>query len=158
MLKRCLLCVSILLCLPTTLYASLIESTMGTAIVNDATAVYHNPAALTLLKNPQVVGLGSVAYFRTQFSGQTFQPSTGFRQQGNASTRTHYFLPTLYFAMPANQRVVAGVAVEEPEGNKDENTRLLESFIKHKLLKHFPVVLPLYAQSLPSEPLQVLPA
>lgn len=109
----------LLLFAPATLYASLIESTMGTAIVNDATAVYHNPAALTLLKNPQIVALGSVAYFRTEFTGQSFQPSTGFTQKGDASTRTNYFLPTFYFATPANQHVTVGVAVITNQFNRN---------------------------------------
>ena len=44
-----------LLWLPASAYASFIESTIGTAVINDATATYYNPAALTLLKNPQII-------------------------------------------------------------------------------------------------------
>lgn len=110
---------AILLFVPVVTDASLIESTMGTAIVNDATAVYHNPAALTLLKNPQMIALGSVAYFRTTFTGQSFQPSTGYTQQGSASTQTHYYLPTFYFGMPANSHVTVGVAVITNLFNRD---------------------------------------
>ena len=60
--------------IPLTLQASFIESTMGTAVVNDATATYHNPAALALFNNPQLIVLNSVANFSSQFTGQGRRP------------------------------------------------------------------------------------
>src|SRR3990167_1029731 len=96
---------------PLILHASFIESTIGTAIVNDATATYYNPAALTLLKNPQIITLGSFADFNTRFSGQSRQRATGFIQSGNTSTQTHYFLPALYSGMPVTNKVTVGLAV-----------------------------------------------
>lgn len=59
--------------LPVNLYASFIESTLGTAVVNDATATYHNPAALPLLQKRQVIALGSVASYHSTFTGQAQQ-------------------------------------------------------------------------------------
>ena len=49
------------------LHASFIESSIGTAVINDATATYYNPAALTLLKKPQGIAQGSATYFRENF-------------------------------------------------------------------------------------------
>ncbi len=107
------------LLLPLTTHASFIESTIGTAVVDDATATYYNPAALTLLKNPQIVALGSVAYFRTQTTGQATQVRTGFTQAGTTDTQTHYFLPSMYLGMPATGKVFFGVAVLSNLFNRD---------------------------------------
>lgn len=100
-----------LLLFPLTLHASFIESTIGTAVVNDATATYYNPAALTLLKNSQLIPLGSTVYYRTQFSGQSIQSATGFIQSGNSSTKTHYYLPSLYLGIPTKSKITVGLAI-----------------------------------------------
>ncbi len=94
-----------------TLHASFIESTIGAAVVNDATAAYYNPAALTLLQNPQLITLGSIAYFRTHFTGQAIQSTTGFTQAGSSSTDKNYFLPSLYLGMPTKNNVTLGLAI-----------------------------------------------
>lgn len=109
----------IFLLLPITANASFIEATIGTAVVNDATAAYYNPAALTLLKNPQIIGQGSVANFRTQFTGQATLLNTNFTQSGTTNTQTHYFLPSGYFAFPATKQFYFGVAVVANSFNRD---------------------------------------
>ena len=96
---------------PFALHASFIEATIGTAVVNDATATYHNPAALTLLKNPQMVGLGFFAKFRTNFSGQARQALTGISQFGNSSNQTNYYLPSFYLGIPVTDKITAGFAI-----------------------------------------------
>lgn len=101
----------ILLVFPIISQASFIESTIGTAVVDDATATYYNPAALSLLKNPQIVTLGSIAYFRTKFTGQATQVGTGFTQSGTTKTQTNYFLPSGYFATPVTKNFFWGTAV-----------------------------------------------
>lgn len=103
---------------PYSLYASFIESTIGTAVVNDATATYYNPAALVLMKSPQVIGLGSVAYFRTHFTGQATQLATGTTFAGSASTQTNYYLPSLYIGYPF-KNIVVGMAVISNIFNRD---------------------------------------
>lgn len=96
---------------PFTAHASFIESTIGTAVVNDATATYHNPAALTLINTPQIIGLGNLALFSNHFSGTAQQVATGFSQSGNAANQTHFYLPSVYLATPFNDNMVAGIAV-----------------------------------------------
>ncbi|SRR5579883_189619 len=115
-----------LLLLPLSSFASFIESTIGTAVVNDATAVDFNPAALTLLKNPQIIGLGSVAYFHTQFTGQSTQTATGLTQTGTTNTNTNYYLPSFYFALPVTKNITTGIAVISNifDRELDENTLL----------------------------------
>lgn len=95
---------------PFALHASFIESTQGTAVINDATAAYHNPAALTLLNNPQLVALDSIASFHSHFYGQTTQSRTGFTQTGIAKSTTHYQLPSLYLANPISDKITLGLA------------------------------------------------
>lgn len=97
--------------LATSVHASFIESTIGTAVVNDATATYHNPAALTVLKNSQIVTLGSIADFNSRFTGQSVQLITGFTQIGNSTVQTRYFLPSFYFGMPISNKVTLGFGI-----------------------------------------------
>jgi long-chain fatty acid transport protein len=115
------------LCLfPLVAHASFIESSIGTAVVNDATAAYYNPAALVLLKNPQIIPIGSVAYFRSQFTGQTTQAATGVTETGSSSAYTHYFSPSLYLGFPATTRLTMGLAIVSNSANRnaDDNSIL----------------------------------
>lgn len=112
----------LLICLlisPITGNASFIESTVGTAVVDDATATYYNPAALTLLKNPQIIGLGSTAYFRSKFTGQATQSITGFTLSGSTNSETHYYLPSGYLGIPVTKRIFFGFAVISNDFNRD---------------------------------------
>lgn len=109
----------LLLLLPLQAYASFIESTIGTAIVNDATATYYNPASLVVVKNPQLVGQGTYAMFNTDFTGQATQNSTGFTQNGSSSSQTHYYLPTIFMAYPATSKVTLGLACVTNFFNRD---------------------------------------
>lgn len=116
--------------LPMAAYASFIESTMGAAVVNDATATLYNPAALILLKNPQVIGLGSIAFFHNEFTGQATQVGTGFTQQGSAGATTHYYLPSLYFGVPLNHAVSFGAAVVSNFFNRDIDGNSLLRYVQ----------------------------
>ncbi len=65
-----IICLLSILTFSPSLHASFIESTMGAAVVNDATAVYYNPAALVLLNNAQLICLDSEGRVKSEFSGQ----------------------------------------------------------------------------------------
>lgn len=106
---------------PLTLHASFIESTIGTAVVNDATASFYNPAALTLLKNPQIITLGSIASLHHEFEGQATETRFGYTQSGRANTQTHYFLPSFYLSIPTTNNLTLGIAILSNTFNNDIN-------------------------------------
>lgn len=118
-IKRIVLLLLCLLLFPLNLHASFIESTMGAAVVNDATAIYYNPAALVLLKNPQIITLHSVGHFQSKFTGEAIQSNTGFTLSGTSITETHYYLPSFYFALPTSDKFTIGLAVISNLFNKD---------------------------------------
>lgn len=108
-IKKLRSCLLLLLLLPFDSHASFIEATTGTAVVNDATAAYYNPAALALVNNPQIIALGSIGTLNTEFSGQVTQQATGITQTGNSSTSSTYYLPSLYAAIPATNNITFGL-------------------------------------------------
>ncbi len=109
----------LLLLLSSSVYASFIESTMGTAVVNDATASYFNPAALTLLNNPQFVMLGSVAFLQSEFTGDATQKITGYTQSGASNSHSTFYLPSVYLATPVTPKITWGLAVVANDFNRD---------------------------------------
>ncbi|WP_419421359.1 OmpP1/FadL family transporter (plasmid) [Legionella sp. D16C41] len=102
------------------LHASFIEATMGTAVVNDATSTYHNPAAMFLLKKPELVALGTKAISHQTFRGQTIVNKT--IQSGIAREHTDYKLPSLYFVIPIKNSLRLGFAtlVDNFSSDNDE--------------------------------------
>lgn len=109
----------IFLFIPTISKASFIEATMGAAVVNDATAAYYNPAALTLLENAQIIGLGTGAQFNSEFTGTVTRSTSGFSQSGTSPSHSNYFLPSGYFGMPVSDRFFLGLAVVANNFNRD---------------------------------------
>ena len=91
--------------------ASFIEASMGTAVVNDATATYHNPAALGLLPQRQLIVLESNIFYNNHFSGQLIKTSNNVEQLGNGNLNTDYYVPSIYGATPINETVTVGLAV-----------------------------------------------
>lgn len=118
------------LIIPRPLHASFIEATIGTAVVNDATAAYYNPAALTLVRNPQLIGLGTVATLHNHFSGEAQQAATGFTLTGSADTNTHYYLPSLYLSTPADKKIVIGLAILSNLFNRDTEDNSLLRYVQ----------------------------
>jgi long-subunit fatty acid transport protein len=99
---------------------------MGTAVVNDATATYHNPAALTLVKNSQFIALGSVADFNSRFTGQSFSHINSALQSGESKTHANYYLPSIYLNIPIQDKLRIGIAVVSNQLNSDmDDTSIL---------------------------------
>lgn len=132
MKRICYNLIPILLLSPLFAHATFIESSVGTAVVNDATATYYNPAALMLLKNPQIIMLGSIAQFKTHFAGQATQTTTGFKQNGTSSSTTHYYLPSLYFGKPIYKNISMGVAVIGNDFNRDVDALSVLRYVQSK--------------------------
>jgi long-subunit fatty acid transport protein len=116
--------------LPSLANASFIETTMGTAVVNDVTASYFNPAALILVKNPQIIAQGTTANFRTHFRGQSTTLLTGVTEVGHSSSNTRYYSPSLYIGIPATQRVVVGIAMVTNEANRDPGEHSILRYVQ----------------------------
>ena len=104
-------CLLGLLLFSMSLHASFIESTMGTAVVDDATAAYYNPSALMLLKNPQIIALGSIGSTQTQFIGQSLQLATSYTQYGTSNALINTILPSFYLGIPVTKDLTFGFAV-----------------------------------------------
>lgn len=101
--------------------ASFIETTMGTAVLNDATASFYNPAALVLMKNPQIIAQGTVTNFHTQFTGQSQTISTGVTNTGSSISNTRYYSPSFYLGIPVHNLWVFGLAIVSNAATRDVN-------------------------------------
>ena len=101
----------VLILLPLISNASFIEQSMGSAIVEDATAIYFNPSTLAFLKKKQFIALGTLGNTESLFSGQTMQLLTNSSFPGNAKTQSHFALPSVYYAMPLLDKWSFGLAV-----------------------------------------------
>lgn len=140
-MRRYFIFTAALLLFPIMAYASFVESTIGTAVVNDATATFYNPAALTLLTNPQIISLNTYAHSSDTFTGQTRQGNLP-PQSGDANIQTNYFLPSFYLGIPAfNKKLTAGLAVILDSFNKDsEDTSILRYAQSDSSIKSIDVV------------------
>ncbi len=118
--------------LPLPAMPSFIETTIGTAVVNDATASYYNPAALVLLKNPQVIPQITFADLHTQFSGKSTTVSTGITQTGRSSSNTEYGSPSLFFGLPTLQRITLGLAIVSNAANRNVDENALLRYVQSK--------------------------
>lgn len=108
------------------LHASFIEQTMGTAVVKDATAIYFNPAALTLSPHYQLILLGTLARAQFEFSGSAQKVPFGSSESGSTTTQSNFFLPSMYLSIPVSERFVAGFAVVANDFNRElDNSPIL---------------------------------
>ncbi|HSW93660.1 MAG TPA: outer membrane protein transport protein [Gammaproteobacteria bacterium] len=114
--------------LPKESMASFIETTMGTAVVNDATASYFNPAALLQLKNTQIIPLMTLMQYRTSFNGTVTTASSGFSQSGTANATSWFYSPSFYAGLPLNKKVTLGLAFVSHFVNRDpDENSILET-------------------------------
>lgn len=134
-------CIFLLILFPLNLYASFIESTSGTAVINDATAAYYNPAALVFLNNPQIIMLGSVGNLNTDFTGQATLRSTGFTEAGSSSSNSYYYLPSLYAGIPTTDNITLGIAMMANSAFRDaDETSVLRYVQSNNNIEDYDVV------------------
>jgi long-chain fatty acid transport protein len=119
----------LVLCQPVS--ASFIEQTLGTAVVNDATAVYFNPAALTRLSN-QFIIQDTMARLRTQFSGSAQNIPSGITETGTTNSQSNFFLPSLYLSIPINDTFFGGFAVIVNDFNRDLDDRAVLRYLQSR--------------------------
>lgn len=112
------------------LHASFIEQTLGAAVVNDATAAYFNPAGLIVLSQKQLITLGTAARSEFQFSGNAQRISLGMIESGIASTRSHFFLPSLYLGIPINDTLAGGFAVVVNDFNRELDNHSILRYVQ----------------------------
>lgn len=120
----------IVLFTPLISYASFIETTIGTAVVNDATASYFNPAALMLLQNTQVIPLGTVSRFQTEFRGHSTFVLTNFTESGTSNSVSYYYSPSLYFGMPITDNMTVGLAAVTNLANRDPEENAILRYVQ----------------------------
>lgn len=114
---------------------------MGTAVVNDATATYYNPAALTFLENPQIIALGSGAQLHSEFNGTVTQSRTEVSQAGDSQSQSNYFLPSGYVGIPLSNKLVIGLAVVANSFNRDvDQNSILRYVMSDNNIKDIDVV------------------
>ncbi|STX55640.1 long chain fatty acid transporter [Legionella beliardensis] len=108
-----------LLCLYKPLHASFIEQTLGTAVVKDATATFFNPAALTIIPNPQLILLGTLARSQSQFTGSAQKLLSEASEPGVTTTKSNFYLPSMYISTPINDKIASGFAIVANDFNRD---------------------------------------
>ncbi|MBA3660229.1 MAG: outer membrane protein transport protein [Gammaproteobacteria bacterium] len=124
-----------------TAYGSFIESTLGTAVVNDATASYFNPAALVLLKNPQFIPQETFAHFHTQFTGRSTLLATNTSESGRSSSNTGVHSPSFYLGVPATSNIVVGLAIVSNAANRNaEENSILRYVQANNTIQDYDVV------------------
>lgn len=107
----------LLLCSP--LHASFIEQTIGAAVVKDATAVYFNPAGLTISPHQQFILLGTLARAQFEFSGSAQKLPSGGIESGSTTSKSNFVLPSMYLSIPINEKFVAGFALVANDFNRE---------------------------------------
>lgn len=85
---------------------------------SDASTQYTNPAGLVNLPRQQLVFSGLGLTGNTKFTGTTQTPPFFFpfsvKQTGTASSDINAFLPSIYYSVPVNDRVVVGLGSTVP--------------------------------------------
>lgn len=114
----------------TALHASFIEQTLGTAVVMDATAVYFNPAALSFIPHTQFITQGTVARSPFQFTGSVQKLPFGFTETGASTTKSNFFLPSLYISSPINNKFAGGFAIVANDFNRDLDSHSILRYVQ----------------------------
>ncbi len=110
-------------------HASFIEQTLGSAVVRDATAVYFNPAALTVIGNKQLIIQDTIATLKSQFTGIAEELPIN-RESGASTTKSNFSLPSLYLTIPINEQFAAGFAVVANDFNRSLDDHSLLRYVQ----------------------------
>lgn len=110
--------------------AAFVESAVGPAVIGDASAVYYNPAALSLLKGSQFLLAGAYVPVRFSFNGSTFQNATHITETGSATSKTLYKLPAGFLSLPLGKKLIMGLGVLYPDFGK-------QNFSNQSIVRHF---------------------
>ncbi|WP_454784642.1 OmpP1/FadL family transporter [Legionella sp. WA2024007413] len=102
---------------------------MGTAVVKDATAVYFNPAALTISPHQQLILLNTLAKAQFEFSGRAQKIPFGNFESGSTTSKSNFFLPSMYLSIPISERFVAGFAVVANDFNRELDNHSILRYI-----------------------------
>ncbi len=89
----------------------------ATAIADDASTVYYNPAGISLLNRPELLSNTAILDISTRFrNGGTLDP-LGNPVRGSPGSKDQYIvLPSLFAALPVSDRVHLGIGIFSPYG------------------------------------------
>lgn len=90
----------------------------GSAIAQDASTSFTNPAGLVRIHNKQLVSSAVIIIAHKNFSGTMTNPGLGstITERGSASTSPHGTIPAIHYAMPLSSKLAFGFSVTEPYG------------------------------------------
>jgi long-chain fatty acid transport protein len=88
------------------------------AVAEDVSTIFFNPAGLTLMPGPQVVGAAHLINFEAEFNGTgaITPPALPVGSNTGGDAGDVIGVPNLYFGMPVGERLAFGVGVNAPFG------------------------------------------
>lgn len=84
-----------------------------TALADDPSAIFHNPAGIAFLRGSQLYLGGTLVAPRSTFTGDDPFPGAGTREKQDVGVIP---VPTLYYTQKVRDRVVLGVGIDSPFG------------------------------------------
>jgi long-chain fatty acid transport protein len=90
---------------------------MGAAQASNATTEIYNPAGLTMLKDPQIVGSDIWFQQSIEYKGNVTKVPTNTTQHGEAGTTFSANLPAVFFSTPITDKLAVGFSYSVPYGS-----------------------------------------
>jgi len=88
-----------------------------TALADDPSAIFHNPAGIAFLKGSQIYLGATVVAPRSHFTGDDPFPGAGTREEQDVGVIP---VPTFYYTQKVRDRLVLGLGVDSPFGLKTQ--------------------------------------
>ena len=89
----------------------------ASAVANDASTIFHNPAGMTRLPKNQLVFAGNIVAPTAEFSnGNSTLVNTASLSGNNDTSEEIGFLPAFFYASQINENLYWGVGVSVPFG------------------------------------------